>query len=251
MPIEQKGPGFALGFLTRVQGRWYLGPRYRLFKLDTRVDLSGIPPGELLPPGQVLPPGIEIPPNVGGETTSGFLGLQLELNTKNFEFNPTKGILFDLHANFFGEAVGSDFTFQKYIAAYNHYLRLGETDRRALAVRGTVCAVAGRAPFFELCSVGGQDNFRGYTTGRFRDETSISAQAEYRWQFWKRFGAVFFGGLAQVGPQFGDYSFANVLPAVGVGLRWMAAVESRINLRVDYAVGIDDDALYIFVGEAF
>jgi hypothetical protein len=31
----------------------------------------------------------------------------------------------------------------------------------------------------------------------------------------------------------------------------MAAVESRINVRVDYAWGNDDSALYVFVGEAF
>jgi hypothetical protein len=31
----------------------------------------------------------------------------------------------------------------------------------------------------------------------------------------------------------------------------LSAVESRINVRVDYAWGNDDSALYVFVGEAF
>ncbi len=109
----------------------------------------------------------------------------------------------------------------------------------------------GRAPFFELCSVGRGDAFRGYTTGRYRDPTSVTGQAEYRWRFATRFGAVFFGGLAQVAREPGDLFEDSWLPAVGVGLRWMAAKESRINLRIDYAVGIDDNALYILVGEAF
>jgi hypothetical protein len=242
IPIEQKGPGVAVGQLTRVKGRWYLGPRYRYFNVDTRLDLSGLPsPGD----------GPELPQEVQKETRSAFLAVQLQRNTKNYEFNPTEGSLFDFRADFYEQLFGSDFALQKYTTSYNHYLRLGDADRRVIAVRATACAVAGDAPFFELCMIGGSDAFRGYQTGRYRDDASVTAQAEYRWQFLKRFGMVMFGGVAQVAPGFSDFDAENVLPSVGLGFRWMAALESRINVRVDYAWGQGDNALYVFVGEAF
>jgi outer membrane protein assembly factor BamA len=241
IPIEQKGPGVALGFLIRVKGDWYLGPRYRIFSVDTRVDLSA----------SGLPEWLELPESVQEETSSGFLGAQLLFNTKDYEFNPTSGTLFDFRADFFAEAVGSDFRFQKYTALYNRYLPLGDQERQVIAVRGTACGVAGEAPFFELCAIGSADAFRGYTTGRYRDDTSVTAQAEYRWQFWRSFGVVFFGGVAQVASSLSDFSGSNWLPAAGTGLRWMAAKQSRINVRIDYAWGQDDRALYILVGEAF
>jgi outer membrane protein assembly factor BamA len=242
VPIEQKGPGGVVGQLTRIVGKWYLGPRYRYYSVKTRIDLSGLPlPGN----------GPIIPDELQKETRSAFLGVELQRNTKNYEFNPTTGSLLDLRANFYEEVFGSDVVLQKYIASYNHYLRLGEADGHVIAVRGTACSVAGEVPFFELCVIGGDDAFRGYQTGRYREHSSATAQAEYRWQFLKRFGMVAFGGVAQVAEGFSSFDAENILPAAGLGLRWMAAVESRINIRVDYAWGDDDHALYVFVGEAF
>ena len=60
-----------------------------------------------------------------------------------------------------------------------------------------------------------------------------------------------FAGAFQVAPNFSDLSGAELLPSVGVGLRWMVAVDARVNLRVDYAWGSGSDALYVGVGEAF
>jgi outer membrane protein assembly factor BamA len=210
--------------------------------LDTRVDLSGLP---------LIGDRPNIPDEVQRETSSAFVGLELQRNTKNYEFNPTTGSLFDFRADFYEELFGSDFVLQRYTASYNHYLRLGDSDQQVIAVRGTACSVAGDAPFFELCMIGRDDAFRGYQTGRYRDASSATAQAEYRWQFLKRFGMVVFGGVAQVAEGFSSFDAENILPAGGLGFRWMAAVESRINVRVDYAWGDGDSALYILVGEAF
>jgi outer membrane protein assembly factor BamA len=242
VPIEQKGPGAAVGQLTRISGKWYLGPRYRYVSLDTRVDLSGLP---------LIGDRPNIPDEVQREMSSAFVGLELQRNTKNYEFNPTTGSLFDFRADFYEELFDNDFVLQRYTASYNHYLRLGDSDQQVIAVRGTACSVAGDAPFFELCMIGRDDAFRGYQTGRYRDASSATAQAEYRWQFLKRFGMVVFGGVAQVAEGFSSFDAENILPAGRLGFRWMAAVESRINVRVDYAWGDGDSALYIFVGEAF
>jgi hypothetical protein len=44
----------------------------------------------------------------------------------------------------------------------------------------------------------------------------------------------------------------NLLPAGGVGVRWMAAPKNKVNIRADVAWGEDGDALfYLTIGEAF
>jgi hypothetical protein len=40
-------------------------------------------------------------------------------------------------------------------------------------------------------------------------------------------------------------------PAGGVGLRWRLTRQNRLNFRIDYALGRDDDSLIISVGDAF
>jgi hemolysin activation/secretion protein len=79
----------------------------------------------------------------------------------------------------------------------------------------------------------------------------LTAQAEYRWRFYKRWGAVAFAGVGQVAENFGDYNTDNLLPSAGIGARFMLSEKNRLNLSVDYAVGKDTSALYFYVAESF
>lgn len=56
--------------------------------------------------------------------------------------------MFDFEANFFDSAFGSDFTFQTYALAYNHYFELA--TNQVLTMRGYGRAASGDAPFFAL-----------------------------------------------------------------------------------------------------
>jgi hypothetical protein len=240
IPISQRGGLVKVEYLTRIIEGLYIGPRYRILDTTTGLDFSQIIPPQ---PGSLL--ALEL------DVTTAYLGLHLRYDTRNYEYNPGKGRLADFGANFFTEAFGSDFTFQGYDASYNQYLSLNEEERRIIAVRGTACDVRGDAPFFELCALGMQDAFRGYPGGRYRDSTSLTAQAEYRWRFYKRWGMVVFGGLGQVAPSLFDFTSNRLIPSIGLGARFLVATENRINVRVDYAWGEDSQALYISVGEAF
>jgi outer membrane protein assembly factor BamA len=239
IPITQQGALVKVEYLTRIVEGLFIGPRYRIMDTTTGLDL-----------GAVLPPELEFP-QLEFDVATAYLGLHLRYDTRDFEYNPGKGRLADFGANFFEEAFGSDYTFQGYDASYNHYLSLKEDERRIIAVRGTACDVRGDAPFFELCALGMQDAFRGYPGGRYRDSASVTAQAEYRWRFYKRWGMVVFGGLGEVAPALNDLRSGNIIPSLGLGARFLVATENRINVRVDYAWGEDSQALYISVGEAF
>jgi outer membrane translocation and assembly module TamA len=82
----------------------------------------------------------------------------------------------------------------------------------------------------------------------------IAGQAEYRWRFYKKWGAVAFAGIGSIwGNDNEREAFERkLLPSVGTGLRYMISPEKRINLRLDYAVGVDgNQGLYFGVMEAF
>jgi hypothetical protein len=48
-----------------------------------------------------------------------------------------------------------------------------------------------------------------------------------------------------------DLDADNLLPSAGLGLRFRASEEERVNMGVDFVVGEESDALYFRVGEAF
>ena len=76
-------------------------------------------------------------------------------------------------------------------------------------------------------------------------------QAEYRWRFTKRWGAVSFAGIGEVADSFSDYNTDNLLPGAGVGLWFMLSTENRLNLSFDFEVGKDRSAAYFFVADWF
>lgn len=73
-------------------------------------------------------------------------------------------------------------------------------------------------------------------------------------------GLVAFAGGAQVFHRLGNFSFNEMNWAAGGGLRILFNKETRVNLRIDYAVALTPDSdgpgerqsgLYFFLAEAF
>ena len=80
-------------------------------------------------------------------------------------------------------------------------------------------------------------------------------------EFWKRIGVVGFASAVKVSNKYGDLysSFDDFHLAVGAGLRYMLNIKQRLNVSMDFAVGLDKNAgqgsrpsgLYFDLGEAF
>ena len=239
VPINQSGPAFGTGFLFRIADNLYLGPQYRYLNLETIVDKQGLPPGH---PGELLPDKFR-------EKSSG-LGILLNYDSKDNKFYPHSGSLLDVTTNFASEALGSDLNYQQYNIGYDHYMEIG--DEQILAWRATGCFSSGDAPIYDLCLFGGkQDAMRGYVGGQYRDEISLTTQVEYRRRLYKKWGMVAFGGIGQVAPSLNEFTAENILPSAGLGVRFRASEEQRVNLSLDYAAGKDSDAVYFRIGEAF
>lgn len=234
--INQWGPFFAPKALRRVADNWYVGARYRFMTVTTRL-----PDWPEWLPGDILRDGFKI--------TSSGLGVVAEYDSRDNEFTPLSGAYFEVATNFAMTAIGSDRNYQQFDLAYNFYHELA--DNHLLAWRATACGIGGDAPFYDICSIGSFDQIRGYVGGQYRDEVSLTTQLEYRWKFYRKWGMVAFAGVGQVAPSLSEISGDNLLPSYGVGIRFMASEENRVNLGIDYARGKDSDAWYFRIGEVF
>jgi hypothetical protein len=76
-------------------------------------------------------------------------------------------------------------------------------------------------------------------------------QAEYRRRFYKKLGMFSFFDPALSVDSLGRLAGSELLPDIGVGLRYMMIPEERINIGVDVAVGKDDYGLYFRIGETY
>ncbi len=124
---------------------------------------------------------------------------------------------------------------------------------------------SGHVPYLALPSVGWDaagTTGRGYVQGRFRGTAVVYAEAEWRFRVTDNGllgGAVFANATTMSRPAFAFQGtseassplFADVRPAAGFGARIMMSKESRTNLRVDFAWGVDSFAVYLGAGEVF
>jgi hypothetical protein len=236
VPIHQGGRALLIEPLFHLKWNLFLGPRYQWRSLG--VQLSG----------ENLPPDFEFTPKELDAKTAA-LGFHLQQDRRNSQFYPDRGSLIDVVGDFFHQGIGSDLNYQSYNFALNTYSHIGA--KQVLAFRGYGCAVTGDVPFYDLCFVGAHNDIRGYQSGRYQDRRLLATQLEYRLELPRRIGLVGFFGVAEVAPTIGQFNAENMLPAGGVGLRFMVARKSHLNLRFDYGVGKDGGGLYMGLGEAF
>jgi len=133
-------------------------------------------------------------------------------------------------------------------AAANAYF--GLQKNAVLAARVFAKAGLGNVPFEEQAVMVGTD-LRGYASGKYRGEQKYTFQAEYRRPLFKRFGAVAFGGFGWVADDVSRIRLADILPSIGLGVRYLMIPAYGINVGIDFAVGKDDKAFYFRIGEAF
>jgi Omp85 superfamily domain len=236
IPIHQGGRALLIEPLFHLKWNLFLGPRYQWRSLGVQFSAEN------------LPPDFEFTPKELNAKTAA-LGFHLQQDRRNSQFYPDRGRLIDVIGDVFHQGIGSDLNYQSYNFALNTYSHIGA--KQVLAFRAYGCAVTGDVPFYDLCFVGAHNDIRGYQSGRYQDRRLLATQLEYRLELPKRVGLVGFFGVAEVAPTIGKFNAENMLPAGGVGLRYMVARKNHLNLRFDYGVGKDGGGFYMGLGEAF
>ena len=155
------------------------------------------------------------------------------------------------------KALGSDKNFQGWKLEAIHLIPLVK-NRWTTAFRFNFQEIFGtRTPFFELSSLGGADEFRAFTPGRFVDQGKIVFQIEQRIKVfdWRLFGIPFeihtdpFFEVGRVFNAVSNLGFNFWQPVGGVGFRLF--VPPNIIGRLDVAAGSDGIEIYTELGYPF
>jgi hypothetical protein len=109
------------------------------------------------------------------------IGYQFAYDRREHQYNPRGGYHLTFRQALFPEWLSGEPTFHSFSIAYNHYYRIFDR-RHILATRFSANISAGEVPFTGQ-NVVGQDDIRGYTSGKYRDNQVYELQAEYRWYF--------------------------------------------------------------------
>ena len=177
------------------------------------------------------------------------LGVTVIYDTRDDNFVPLRGLYVVGGGRWFARAFGSDVRFSRYTFDGRAYLPVA--GEHVVGFNLYIGGVTDGAPFQMLALAGGESRGRGYYFGRYRDNTLMSGQVEYRSPLVARIGLVLFGGITEVAPSLGRLSAAGIHPFAGVGIRFRLLQAARVNLRFDIGFGDASSGNYIGINEAF
>lgn len=132
------------------------------------------------------------------------------------------------------------------------YVELGKKKQQVIAARFFHNSVIGSPEFYDYSLIGGDRLVRGYLYGRFRDKHLSTMQVEYRAHLFWRIGVAAFGGISMIYRDLNNLSNHNVKPNLGGGLRFLVDKNENTYLRLDYAIGVNNQSgFYVSFGESF
>lgn len=208
--------------------KWSAGPQY-LF-LNSKINL----PDVNLPPPFVQPKDIK--------STISQLGAAIQFDGRDNIFTPDKGIRFQSDFFWSDNILGSDYDAWRVNLSAIGFYPLTKKLIGGLRIEGE--QAFGNPPFYLLPGI----NLRGIPAVRYQGKTSIVTEAELRWDFYRRWSIMGYGGLASA---FNDWDQAFEKPVVysyGTGFRYLLARKFKLRMGVDVARGPEDWAYYIVFG---
>jgi hypothetical protein len=236
LDILQEAPMYFGSASYRVWKKLYVGLGYVTGTVDTTAEVIFDPP--LFP---FFDPAISL--DIGAIT------IPIIADTRDHEQFPRDGWMMTGRTMLYRKGVGSDFDAETFMINVNRYLPVREHD--VLAFRGYFRTTAGdNAPFFIMSTFGGSTDLRGYPSGRYRDKMMYALQGEYRWQMNDKWIFTGFAGFGEVAPDVSEFG-RDILPAAGLGARFVVSQKHRVSLSFDVARGKDGTEYYFGVGEAF
>jgi len=186
------------------------------------------------------------------------LGVAFEHDSRDFPSNAYDGWYLGGNIMFFKDWFRSEAQYFNVEITYMQYKKIMR-ERSTLAWRlKTIYTSGAFIPWTNMAMIGGKDDLRGYTLGRFRDKQLIDGIVEYRYMFKRkrlnkqgnynsRWGFVVWVGAGSVAPKIIELS--HWLPNGGLGARF--EIHDRMNIRVDGGIGKKEHGFYITFKEAF
>ncbi|MGL1886431.1 MAG: BamA/TamA family outer membrane protein [Reichenbachiella sp.] len=181
------------------------------------------------------------------------LGIIFQYDSRDVPVNAWSGMFIELSSTLYTTGLGGDNDYAIYNADIRKYWTLNEKDGRTLALQGRARFGLGDVPYGEMSQLGTPFDLRGYTWGRYRNNTMMYGIAEYRHMFYKssgeitKHGVIAWTGVGSMGTDITELE--KMLPSVGLGYR--LEVQPRMNLRLDFGFGRETYGFYFNFNEAF
>lgn len=121
------------------------------------------------------------------------------------------------------------------------------SPRWTLGLRFDLRQSFGEPPFFAQPAVA----MRGIQAQRYQGQRILQGEVEVRWQFWRRFSLVVFGGGGGAFAEFRGLARDRGVGAGGAGIRYELARRFGLHYGIDVAWGPDGGAFYIQLGSAW
>lgn len=222
---------------------------YGIFDLTGSVDfsyLNSLTRGETSKFEEDNPLGI-------GKSWSNKAGFGFIADSRDSEFSPTQGIRYEASFEVSSSIFGSDYAYSDLKIDLRHYLEV--LDGFVLANKLNIESIQGKAPFWDLTIMGGNNGLRGYHLDRFRGDHSIMHLLELRtWLFsvWNdeiRVGSQLFWDTGRVFSESdSDTLFSNWQYSYGGGIIF-TLFSPDLMLRSD--VGFSDEAFRFYFGAGY
>ncbi len=220
-----------VSFLMRVFTRYlYVGTRFNLVYTDGRdIKWADLWNGQR------------------SRTFTNGLGLAMVYNSRDNDFNAFRGVYARADVMFAPAFLGNRYAFTLAEAVLCHYIPAWKGAIIASRLHSRL--TWGNTPWGEMSQLGGSSNMRGYWAGRYNDKCAADVTVELRQHLFKRIGVVVWGGVGEVFPVLGSMFRGHALWNCGVGLRW--EFKHRINVRLDYGFGQNQNGFVFSINEAF
>jgi len=261
MPDNYWGVGYNEGFNTEkgdsttayTRTWWQIYPKFlwqfrKHFFIGPQIDFN-------YTKGKEASPGVSEDPyykQFNNKPFNAGLGFVFQLDSRDIPVNAWGGAFIETALAFYGPYIGGDNIYQVLNVDLRKYWKVKREGRTIAAqIRGRFST--GDVPYGEMSQPGTPFDLRGYTWGRYRDESMVYAIGEYRHMFKKRDGSISphgiigwlgVGTLGETVENFGKW-----LPSAGIGYR--LEVQPRMNLRIDIGFGKETSGFYFNFNEAF
>jgi len=208
---------------------WYLGLRYAFIRSNVAFEALSNP---------------DLPAiNTNAITSS--LGIITNYDSRDNNYYPLHGNLFELSWSITDEALGSDFNFSNLNISLNHYQSF--STKSVVAFRIKVSDTNGNVPFYLLPTL----RLRGFPAGRYKNNSLISGHTEWRYKPVQRWGYILFFEAGSVADTFSTLPDNELITAYGAGIRWQVTQDKRLNLGLDIGFSKGESAVYVNIGERF
>jgi hypothetical protein len=195
--------------------------------------------------------------NIQGKSggASVYIGPSFIYDSRNNNTYTTKGLIISAYYNIM-QGILSNNNYQGgfFNLEYSQFFLLNKKLVLGLDIQEQ-SLTGGQSPFYLLPALGSDEMMRGYYNGRYRDRNFIAGQTELRYRLSDRIGIVGFLGTGEVFHS--AFSFPQLKPDIGGGLRYFFDIEKGLSVRLDYGVGQRptgeerESGFYIGLGQAF